>query len=354
MNKSTPSEELCDFLNLWDDLAAKAIIHYFENHDLPYLNNRMVDEYSADFGVCRPLRDVWVRLLDLDPLEFIEFYEGIYRFRKTPRYEDIIISVFISIASGFAANALYDEYKVWRGRKINEKVHEKFSKSGDVLFKYLTRVYAIREAYFHKKISYEKFIEIRDFLKRKIIIGRIKKSDEKLEKEFSNLWREFIRDHSLVPLDHPIEEIKYLIKLEYETKSTPRNRAKEKRSPANGIVLQGLAASTGVVYGMLKIISSAEDIDKTLKGDIGVFEYFTPDMVPCIKRCVGAIGLPDCGGLTGHLAIVSRELGIPCVTDCDYDRFSDYQIAYLDGDRGEIRIILSMEELKNEILGTHD
>lgn len=284
MNKSTPSEELCDFLNSWDDLAAKAIIRYLENHDLPYLNNRMVDEYSADFGVCRPLRDVWVKLLDLDSLEFVEFYEGIYHFRKIPRYEDIIMTVLISIASGFAANELHDRYKVWRGKKINERVHDKFSKSKDVLFEYLTRVYAIREAYFLSKISNEKFNEIRDYLKRKIIIGRVKKSDANLEKEFSNLWIEFIRDHSLLPLDQFIEEIKDLIKLEDETKSVaPLYVIKENHYPANSIILHGLAASPGAVYGMLKVISSTEDRDKTLKGDIGVFKFFTPDMIPCIK-----------------------------------------------------------------------
>ena len=37
----------------------------------------------------------------------------------------------------------------------------------------------------------------------------------------------------------------------------------------------------------------------------------TPDMVPAMKRADGII--TDEGGVTCHAAIVSRELGIPCV-----------------------------------------
>jgi Phosphoenolpyruvate synthase/pyruvate phosphate dikinase len=37
----------------------------------------------------------------------------------------------------------------------------------------------------------------------------------------------------------------------------------------------------------------------------------TPDMVPAMKRANGII--TDEGGVTCHAAIVSRELGIPCV-----------------------------------------
>ena len=37
----------------------------------------------------------------------------------------------------------------------------------------------------------------------------------------------------------------------------------------------------------------------------------TPDMVPAMKRANGII--TDEGGVTCHAAIISRELGIPCV-----------------------------------------
>lgn len=69
-------------------------------------------------------------------------------------------------------------------------------------------------------------------------------------------------------------------------------------------------------------------------------------MISCIKRCIGSIGLQECGGLTGHLAIISRSLGIPCVVGCDYDKFADGQMVCLDGNKGEIQIILNIEEIK--------
>lgn len=352
MSKSIPHTELCDLLNECDNIATKATIRYLKIHNLTYLKDRLIYEYSADFEVIRPLRDVWIKLLDFDSLKFVEFYEGVYRFRKVPRYENIFIMVLMSIASGIAANALYyalhERYKVWRRKnKINEKTHDKFSNSSSILFEYLTKIYAIREAYFHRKISYEKFNEIKDFLRRKIIIGEAKESDTNTEKEFTDLWNKFVQNHSLPPLNQSIDEIKDIVKSEYESQSTsPLYRRKSNSYPVNGILLHATAASPGVVYGMIKIINSIEDLDKTLNGDIGVFNYFTPEMIPCIKRCIGSIGLQNGGGITGHLAIISRALGIPCIVCCDYNKFADGQIVCLDGNKGDIQIILNIEEIK--------
>jgi len=352
-DKSTPHTELCDLLNECDDIATKATIRYLEIHNLPYLKDRVIYEYSPDFGIIRPLREVWVKLLDFDPLDFVEFYEEIYRFRKVPRYENIFLAVLISIVSGLAANELHERYKIWRGKnKTNKKMHDKFSNSGDILFEYLTKVYAIREAHFLGKISYERFNKIRDFLKRKIIIEEIKELDINIEKDFTDLWNEFVQNHSLLPLNLSIEELKNMIKLEYASQTpAPRYQIKGDKKgllSAGGIILHATSVYPGSVCGMIKNINSVEDLDKILSGDIGVFKYSTPDMIPGMKRCVGAIGLPGCGGLTGHLAIICHELGIPCVVGCDYDKFNDGQVVYLDSSKhpGEIHIILSIEEIK--------
>ena len=63
--------------------------------------------------------------------------------------------------------------------------------------------------------------------------------------------------------------------------------------------------------GTVKIINSTDELDKVQEGDILVTIMTTPDMVPAMKRANGII--TDEGGVTCHAAIVSRELGIPCV-----------------------------------------
>jgi pyruvate,water dikinase len=77
------------------------------------------------------------------------------------------------------------------------------------------------------------------------------------------------------------------------------------------IILRGAAASVGMAGGPVKIIHSPDEIDKIKEGDVLVTEMTTPDYVPAMKRAAAIV--TDQGGRTCHAAIVSRELGIPCV-----------------------------------------
>ena len=78
------------------------------------------------------------------------------------------------------------------------------------------------------------------------------------------------------------------------------------------IILRGLGASPGLVSGNVKIVTDLDELDKVLEGDILVTTMTTPDMVPAMKRANGIV--TDEGGVTCHAAIISRELGIPCVS----------------------------------------
>jgi len=77
------------------------------------------------------------------------------------------------------------------------------------------------------------------------------------------------------------------------------------------IILKGLGASPGMASGKVKIIRKIDELDKIQDGDVMVTTMTTPDMVPAMKRSNGII--TDEGGITCHAAIISRELGIPCV-----------------------------------------
>lgn len=78
------------------------------------------------------------------------------------------------------------------------------------------------------------------------------------------------------------------------------------------IVVKGLPASPGVHVGRVKVVFSPGDAaQKIQKGDILVTKMTNPDWVPYM-RLAGAI-ITDEGGMTCHAAIVSRELGIPCI-----------------------------------------
>ncbi len=77
-------------------------------------------------------------------------------------------------------------------------------------------------------------------------------------------------------------------------------------------VLKGLPASPGIYAGRVKVALDHQEAAKVMeKGDILVTKMTNPDWVPYM-RMAGAI-VTDDGGMTCHAAIVSRELGIPCI-----------------------------------------
>ncbi len=101
-------------------------------------------------------------------------------------------------------------------------------------------------------------------------------------------------------------------------------------------ILIGVAASPGAASGTVKIIPDPSHIDKIMDGDILVAEMTTPDFVPAMKRAVAII--TDRGGRTAHAAIVSRELGIPCVvgTERATSVLKDGQEVTVDGSSGKV------------------
>ncbi|MFH1559921.1 MAG: phosphoenolpyruvate synthase [Chloroflexota bacterium] len=77
------------------------------------------------------------------------------------------------------------------------------------------------------------------------------------------------------------------------------------------VLVSGSGASPGIGSGPVKIIKDATVLDLVEEGDILVTEMTTPDFVPAMKKVAGIV--TDKGGRTCHAAIVSRELGVPCI-----------------------------------------
>lgn len=108
----------------------------------------------------------------------------------------------------------------------------------------------------------------------------------------------------------------------------------EEESDERIIIAKGLGASPGMASGAVKIVKNTDELDKIDKGDILVTVMTTPDMVPAMKRANGII--TDEGGVTCHAAIVSRELGIPCVVGTgDASKIlKENSLVTLDGGKG--------------------
>ncbi len=112
-------------------------------------------------------------------------------------------------------------------------------------------------------------------------------------------------------------------------------------------ILSGSPASPGVAFGPVKLVPDPSQIDKVLDGDILVAEMTTPDFVPAMKRAVAIV--TDRGGRTAHAAIVSRELGIPCIvgTGKAMATLKDGQVITVNGTGGKVydgKIEFAVEE----------
>jgi len=102
------------------------------------------------------------------------------------------------------------------------------------------------------------------------------------------------------------------------------------------ILLTGDAASPGLASGPVKIILDPTQIDQVAEGDVLVAEMTTPDFVPAMKRAAAIV--TDRGGRTAHAAIVSRELGIPCVVGASQAtaKLANDQVISVDGSHGKV------------------
>lgn len=101
-------------------------------------------------------------------------------------------------------------------------------------------------------------------------------------------------------------------------------------------ILKGVAASRGKVTGNVFVVKSEKDLKKFKPGFILVTKITNPSFVPIMSQAIGII--TDIGGLTSHPAIISRELGLPCIvgTKDATKKLKTGQSIILDAEKGVV------------------
>jgi pyruvate,water dikinase len=79
------------------------------------------------------------------------------------------------------------------------------------------------------------------------------------------------------------------------------------------ILLTGCSIGSKIGRGEVNVIKNVKNIQKFRKGQVLVTEMTNPSWEPIMK--IASAIVTDKGGVTSHAAIVSRELGIPCIVD---------------------------------------
>ena len=110
-------------------------------------------------------------------------------------------------------------------------------------------------------------------------------------------------------LEWAIEDNIYLVQTRAVT--TLKEKEEERLEVKGNVLVEGMTASPGIGVGPVKLIKDASELNKINKGDVLVTVMTNPDMVPAMKKANAIV--TDEGGITCHAAIVSREMGIPCI-----------------------------------------
>lgn len=106
----------------------------------------------------------------------------------------------------------------------------------------------------------------------------------------------------------------YIVQARSETVQARRDTSKieeYKLLEQGEVIARGMSVGSKIGAGRVSRVMDVSDIDKFKNGDVLVTEMTDPDWVPIMK--IASAIVTDKGGRTSHAAIVSRELGIPCV-----------------------------------------
>lgn len=80
------------------------------------------------------------------------------------------------------------------------------------------------------------------------------------------------------------------------------------------VLVTGHSVGKKIGEGMVNVIKDVKDIGRFQDGAVLVTEMTDPDWEPIMKKAAAIV--TNSGGRTCHAAIISRELGIPCVVGC--------------------------------------
>jgi pyruvate,water dikinase len=273
------------------------------------------------------------------------------------RVQECFASLFTNRAISYRVDKGFDHFSVYLSVGVQKMVRSDLASSG-VMFSidtetgfkdavYITGAYGLGENVVQGAVNPDQFYVFKPTLKNgfKPILEKKVGTKEKrmiysekgtVNKEVSNddqkkfvinddeiiklaKWASIIEEHYQKPMD--IEWAKdgqsgdlFIVQARPETVHSQKNAAVLRTyvlEEEGKVLIDGEAVGSMIGQGEVNVIQDAKDIDKFEKGQVLVTDMTDPDWEP-IMKIAGAI-VTNRGGRTCHAAIISRELGIPCV-----------------------------------------
>lgn len=275
------------------------------------------------------------------------------------RVMDCFASLFTNRAISYRVDKGFDHMSVYLSVGVQKMVRSDLACAG-VMFSidtdsgfrdvvYITAAYGLGEYVVQGIVDPDQFYVFKPTLKkgfRPIVEKKLGKKDRKLvymrhgsgaeekevrieeqrqfalnDEEILTLarWACLIEDHYGVPMD--IEWAKdgttgelFVVQARPETVHSQVELASLRTyvlEEKGRLLLRGEPVGTKIGQGEVCVIEDSSEIHKFKAGQVLVAEMTDPDWEPIMKIASGII--TDKGGRTCHAAIVSRELGVPCV-----------------------------------------
>lgn len=104
-------------------------------------------------------------------------------------------------------------------------------------------------------------------------------------------------------------------------------------------VLQGFAASGGIVEGTCRVVTSVKQLAAVEEGAILVFPTSAPEIAAIASKLAGLV--TEEGGRLGGATYYARETNIPCVTSVkgSMEAIYDGQAIRVDGYKGTVTLL---------------
>jgi len=273
------------------------------------------------------------------------------------KVRDCFASLFTNRAISYRTDKGFDHFSVYLSVGVQKMVRSDLASSG-VMFSidtesgfesvvYITGAYGLGENVVQGTVNPDQFYVFKPTLKKgfrpivekkigskekRMIYGESETEQQEVSKEDRDKfvisddevlklanWACVIEDHYQKPMD--IEWAKdgqtgefFIVQARPETVHSQKNLAILQTyilEEEGNLLAEGEAVGTKIGQGEVNVIDNAKDIGKFQKGQVLVTDMTDPDWEP-IMKIAGAI-VTNRGGRTCHAAIISRELGIPCV-----------------------------------------
>ena len=317
------------------------------------------------------------------------------------KVRECFASLFTNRAISYRTDKGFDHFSVYLSVGIQKMVRSDLASSG-VMFSidtesgfgdavYITGAYGLGENVVQGTVNPDQFYVFKPTLKKgfksivekkvgskekRMIYGKkgteqqeVSEEDKKKfvinDDEIITLakWACIIEEHYKKPMD--IEWAKdgktgnlFIVQARPETVHSQKDAAVMQTyvlEEKGNLLVEGEAVGTKIGQGEVNVIESAKDISNFKKGQVLVTDMTDPDWEPIMK--IAAAIVTNRGGRTCHAAIISRELGIPCVigTGDGTSKIKDGSKVTIDCSEGIGRIYdgllkYRMDELKLDTL----